>query len=218
MILFSCIENDEMINPDYNTLEKDRSEEIDVSELDVTEFPIDVYQSEELKNSMIEFVGRIDLYYEKDMTFNDLKEALDPDNNLRDMTPEGETLLRQAYTYIVNDTSNNDMDGEPLVDAFIAAFASDNTINSKEITNITQSDLDTISKNLFGLGKDYDNNFDFKGGCKWYQVGCHLNWLVDTIAEWWNTDAPGDGDATNGDIVKGVASTLATIVGLILLL
>ncbi len=212
-LTFSCTENDELNEVDFNNLEKNRYDD-----LEVTDFPVDVYQSEELKNSMVDFVSKIELYYEKDMSFKDLKDELDPENGLKNMKPEGETLLRQAYNYIISNASNNDIDGKALVDALIAAFAYDNAINNKKITNITSSDLETISKNLFGLENDYDDNFNFKGGCKWYQVGCHLNWLVDTIAEWWNTEAPGDGGATNGEIVIGVATTLSAIVGIIVLL
>jgi len=204
---FSCTENDETNEADFNNLEKNRYED-----LEVTDFPVDVYQSEELKISMADFVGKIELYYEKDMSFEDLKNNLDPENGLENMKPEGEILLRQAYNYIVNNTSYKDIDGKPLVDALIAAFAYDNAINNKKITNITSTDLESISKNLFGLENDYDDNFNFKGGCKWYQVGCHLNWLVDTISEWWNTEAPGDGGATNGEIVIGVAATIASII------
>lgn len=65
-----------------------------------------------------------------------------------------------------------------------------------------------IFADLFGLDEDYIEAYGKKGGCKIFQFGCHAKWLVNTVVDWWNTPAIGDGGMTNGQVLAGIASVI----------
>ena len=177
-----------------------------------TPFP-EVQQDERLRESMVSFVDAIEPFYETGMTYSNLKSALDPDNSLSNMKSEGDALLHQAYTYLKNDTRDINMNGDKLLDAF-AATLQNPSVAEKDFMDVTEEDYESISRHLFGLSSEYD--VETYGGCKWYQVGCHANWLIGEIGEWWNTPAPGDGDKTNGEVVVGISTALGIIFGFVI--
>ena len=181
------------------------SNHIEKSNDSLTQFP-NVRRDDRLRQSMVSFVDAIDPFYEQGMSYGDLKSALDPDNSLSNMKSEGDILLKQAYTYLKNNTRDSNMSGDKLLDAY-ATTLQNPLVANKDFNDITEQDHESINRDLFGLSNDYEvtTNSD----CDWWQVGCHLGWLAGEIAEWWNTPAPGDGDKTNGDVVMEIATFAA---------
>jgi hypothetical protein len=159
---------------------------------------------------MVSFVDAIDPFYKQGMSYGDLKSALDPDNSLSNMKSEGDVLLKQAYTYLKNNTRDSNMSGDKLLDAFAETLKNEEVVN-KDFNDITEQDYEIINRDLFGLSNDYE--VTTYGDCAWYQLGCHANWLINEIGDWWNTPAPGDGDKTNGDIVLEIATVIGIIFG-----
>ncbi len=49
-------------------------------------------------------------------------------------------------------------------------------------------------------------------------IGCHTKWLANTIAEWWNTPAIGDGGMTNGQVLAGIVAVVGGLTGIIILI
>ncbi len=95
-LTLSCTDENKLVDDVQINNAEDKS---DVDDLDLTPFPINVRESVELKNSMIDFVNNVKLYYEENMTYTEFKFALDPENGLSEIKPEGESLLNQAYIY-----------------------------------------------------------------------------------------------------------------------
>lgn len=110
--LFSCSEEsfveDKSHSSNFYTSNLRSEEEITIDTLFVVS---------ESKNGMISFVNEVKRYYDSGMTYNDLKNALDPDSGLVNITSIGDELLSEAYYNIVNDVRDEDMNGVKIMEA-----------------------------------------------------------------------------------------------------
>lgn len=224
--LISCSSDD--LNDDKNLkqnnefLEKS-SNKVDVEKIKemITPFPVDdVHNSAEAKESMASFVSSISEYYVDGMTYQEFKYSLDPYEGLVNIKPEGDVLLKQGFNYIVGNIAPSEMSGRPIVDAFFSgvSYYEESLPHVLDFNLIGEKEYDLIFSDLFGLDQSNIQAFGSDGGCKWYQLGCHAKWLVNTIAEWWNTPAIGDGGMTNGQLLAGVVSMIGSLTGLIILI
>lgn len=142
------------------------------------------------------------------MTYNDLKTTLDPINRLANITTEGDALLFEAYSNIIHNVSEEDMNGLKMAEAlqFIATSQSnDGVVLAKDVN------FETGSKKLFGLDESYETTAR-AGGYKWYQVGCLLNAFWNWLAA--DANGPEPGTTTNGQNLASLVSTLGGLVGL----
>src|SRR5690625_392809 len=154
------------------------------------------------------------------MTYQEFKYSLDPYEGLVNIKPEGDVLLKQGFNYIVGNIAPSEMSGRPIVDAFFSgvSYYEESLPHVLDFNLIGEKEYDLIFSDLFGLDQSNIQAFGSDGGCKWYQLGCHAKWLVNTIAEWWNTPAIGDGGMTNGQLLAGVVSMIGSLTGLIILI
>lgn len=170
-----------------------------------------VYVVDETRNAMISFTNGIKAYYEEGMSYSDLKYALDPADSLVDITTKGDALLFEAYSNIANNVSEEDVDGIKITEAL--QFILQNSLD-QGYTNTKEVDFESGSKILFGLDANY--GLAAKGGCKWYQIGCHLSNLWNWLTADANGDAPGT--TTNGSALStaiGIVSGIISIIGAI---
>lgn len=170
---------------------------------------------------MAKFVESISEFYIEEMTYEEFKHSLDPLHGLAYCKPEGDVLLQQGFYYIVNKVEPSKMSGKYIIDAFFAgiSYYEESLPHVLDFNLIDDEEYDTIFSDLFGL--DYNNTQTLGSnddGCKWYQLGCHVKWLVNTIAEWWNTPAVGNGGMTNGQVIASIAAALGSVTGLVILL
>jgi hypothetical protein len=167
-----------------------------------------IFVVNESRNATINFNKEIKAFYKDGMTYNDLKQALDPTNSLSNMTPQGNALLFEAYTNIINKVSDNDMNGFKMVEAlqFIAASQlKSGVVFAKDVN------FESGSKELFGLDASYSTTAR-AGGCKWYQVGCLLTSLWNWLAADANGSAPGT--TTNGQVLSTVVTIIGGMIGI----
>lgn len=208
----------------HNEFVKKSPNEVDIERIKemVTPFPIDdVYNSAEAKESMASFVNSISEYYVKGMTYQEFKHSLDPYEGLVNIKPEGDVLLQQGFNYIVGNIEPSEMSGRHIVDAFFSgvSYYEESLTHSLDFNLIDDEEYDSIFSDLFGLDQSNVEAYATNGdGCKWYQIGCHTKWLANTIAEWWNTPAIGDGGMTNGQVVASIVAAVGGITGLIILI
>jgi len=162
--------------------------------------------------AMISFVDNVKLSYEHGYDYEDLKGALDPKNHLKNISKPADDLLFQAYIYIVEETPREEISSKKMIMAAISIFETDQELvtNPEQINQVAASDL-------FGLPDDYEVTTN-SGGCKWYQVGCHL----DSFLKWWNTpigdaddDPSNDNDKTRGEVIGEIVETLTDLGGLL---
>lgn len=185
----------------------------DSSLLKKNDFVIDTsFVVKESKDAMISFVNSVEEFYKVGDSYENFKAALDPSEGLSDITNEGNELLFQAYQYIVSNTDEEDMSGETLILAFnqILLRAKDNNIDKWE-----DIDFEEGSIWLFGLDENSPflrNALMAKGGCKWYQLGCHLA----SIWNWFTSTASGGG-MTNGTAIVAAIAVFTGIAGIIAL-
>ncbi|TXF76259.1 hypothetical protein [Chryseobacterium sp.] len=66
---------------------------------------------------MVSFVNGIRAYYSEGMTYPQFKDALDPENNLNNITQAGDALLFEAYNIISNHVSDEDVSGHRMSEA-----------------------------------------------------------------------------------------------------
>lgn len=155
----------------------------------------------ESRSSMASFVAGVGEYYNPGDTYKELKSALDPTNELLDITDVGNDLLYQAFQYLDNDVPEKDMSGEKIMIALQEILVRADEMGVKSLDNV---DLDEGSSWLFGV----DENLSLKGGCKWYQLGCH----AATIWHWLTSTASG-GATTNGQAVVWALAIVAAVIG-----
>lgn len=198
--LFSCSEEsfveDKSHSSNFYTSNLRSEEEITIDTLFVVS---------ESKNGMISFVNEVKRYYDSGMTYNDLKNALDPDSGLVNITSIGDELLSEAYYNIVNDVRDEDMNGVKIMEALesIIQYNFENGV-------VRMEDIDLEAGELWLFGIDENSQILNRGGCRWYQIGCHLN----SIWNWLSTPASGGG-ATNGATLAAVVGVVASVITII---
>ena len=162
----------------------------------------------ETRSAMASFVAEVGTYYQTGDTYNDLKASLDPVNHLSNMTSKGDDLLQQAYQYLVNNTDEEDMNGAKLMIAFHQILERAYEMDVKDLEDV---DFEEGSMWLFGLD---ENNLlmqpSLAGGCKWYQLGCHLSSIWN-----WLTSTANGGGTTNGQALLWVVSIAAGVIGIL---
>jgi len=162
--------------------------------------------SEAIRLDMVKFVNGVREHYTEGMSYSQLKNTLDPSNNLTSITQEGDDLLFEAYTNIANNVNDNDIKGQKMAAAL--NYILTNNLDS-EITDISDVDFESGSLLLFGLDDSY-TTMSSSGSCKWYQIGCHLS----NFWNWLNSDANGDAPGTVTNL-QAIGAAVSALVGLV---
>ncbi len=197
ILCISCSSDDYLTN-----INDDAVNIIDITQK--TEFEIDtLFVAQEANSAMVSFVNAVKENYTENMTFEELKDALDPENQLSSITDEGNILLLEAYDYIVEDVQNEEMSG---VNLLLALYAIIEHSEEQGAIYLSEIDLEIGSQWLFGLS-DSKSLALKSGGCKWYQIGCHLN----SFWNWFTSTGPGGG-ISNG---QGLALLFGIIVAIV---
>ncbi len=156
----------------------------------------------EAKKAMASFVSEVGTYYHSGDTYQDLKESLDPTNQLSDITTTGDDLLFQAFKYLEDDIDESQMSGELIMVALNEILVRADTMGIKSLDNV---DLEEGSTWLFGVDESLLN----RGGCRWYQLGCHAS----SIWNWFTSTANGGG-TTNGQALSWAVGIIVALIAL----
>nr|WP_322624014.1 hypothetical protein [uncultured Flavobacterium sp.] len=163
------------------------------------------------REEMASFVRNVKGFYRAGMDYQDLKETLDPDSGLSNITREGDVLLHKAYDYIIRGTAERDMKGVELMYAFQAIIQHEMDRGVKYAKDV---DFESGSVWLFGVNENSSTaKVATSSGCRWYQVGC----LMKAYWKWSSTLASGGG-STNGENLAAIVGVAAAVIGVLLLL
>lgn len=166
------------------------------------------YATQEANNSMVSFVNGLREYYTPGMTFEQFKLTLDSEKGLSNITKEGNDLLFAAYGYLKNNTSTKNIKGKEMMMAMKAMIQHN---IDKGINTSDNFDFATSERWLFGLSENYAfGNEISRGGCRWYQLGCHISGLW----QWLTSPSTGGGGGTNASTLISIISIIISIIKL----
>lgn len=136
------------------------------------EYKIDEEVREEMAHIMVKFKSGLEEFYVENQNFDQFKTRIFNDSN-HHISNDADSLLYFALVLIE----------ENISDDYIMSY-----YQGAEIAKIFLYLLDNPDLNEADYFNYYDNEaFQALGGCKWYQVGCHLrkvwSWVSDNTAE-----------------------------------
>jgi hypothetical protein len=157
------------------------------------------YLKSEFRQGMANFVEGVKPFYRKGMSLDEFKAAL-VGENIKDITNEGNELVKKAYEYLVGSTSYSEIEKGDSGKEIAAAFV---YVKKYNIINKTQ---DGDAK-LFGgsVDNDFAKSVSSKRKCRWYQVGCHLS----NVWDWLSGDPDGNGQTGAEELLDVLTTILA---------
>lgn len=170
------------------------------------------YALQVANEGMIDFVEGISGFYEPGMSYSDLKHAMNPENNLANISEAGNDLLNKAYYHIVNKTPKAEMSGYELMKA-IEYVAQVNVERGNGNTIVADSIMvKTMKEDLFGIAADYElPGYETMGdGCGFF---CSIwNGLKDAW-NWLTGDGPDDDTDPRYVEILRTAKDVISIIG-----
>lgn len=150
-----------------------------------------------LRQGMNLFVESVKPFYKKGMSFEEYKLVLVGKNN-KNITVEGNALLKKAYIYISNSTSSEKIIDEDSTIEFVKALSYINKSNSEKNSSDREFLLFGSTKgNTFPLANNTNNKKAYP--CRWFQIRCHLVQLF--------------GDSTADDILGAASCAFILLIG-----
>lgn len=143
----------------------------------------------DLINGSISFYNSVSSFYKAGMTEKDFFNSLSNEQGFDNQSTEAKNVLSVAYKLLTNKASNDQVKKDLYKPFTLLTNKSLQLVYSGEAENLDQASAilfgvnnDILQTKLSTKSKGPNGEVDFKAnlGCRWYQIGCHLNWLFNT--------------------------------------
>jgi hypothetical protein len=129
-------------------------------------------------NGMVKMVNDLKPYYNSLQTSTNFKATV---NGADIPLSSGTALLDKAFLYLQNSTSDAE-----ILNTFSGKEMADAVVSWKSILDVNSN---SEGSEVFGKTTNANggnNSASREGGCRWYQIGCMIEWLNNWVSANWS--------------------------------